>query len=245
MALPKLNQTLNFKMKIPSTGKTVKYRPYLVKEEKVLLQAYESGDTLTALESMVDTIAACVDPKEKLDVAALTTFDVEYMFLQVRSKSVGETSTIILRCDKCEHENPVKFTIDGIEVDMKDQDNIIELNDDISVEMKYPSYQTLMKDDMIANAENAGEDGDVDAQTAFAMLAGSIAAVLTEDERIDLEDQSKEEVEEFLNSMTTAQLQSVAEFLENIPSLEHDVKYKCTECSEQNTVKLKGLADFF
>lgn len=243
MALPKLNQTLNFKMKIPSTGKTVKFRPYLVKEEKVLLQAYESGDTITALESMVDTIAACVDPKEKLDVAALTTFDVEYMFLQVRSKSVGETSTIILRCENCEHENPVKFTIDGIEVDMKDRDNIIELNDDISVEMKYPSYQALMKDDMLANAES--DDDQVNAETAFAMIAGSIAAVLTEEERIDLEDQSKEEVEEFINSMTAGQLQKVAEFLENIPALEHDIKYKCTECSTENEIKLKGLADFF
>jgi DNA-directed RNA polymerase subunit M/transcription elongation factor TFIIS len=243
MALPKLNQTLNFKMKIPSTGKTVKFRPYLVKEEKVLLQAYESGDTVTALESMVDTIAACVDPKDKLDVAKLTTFDVEYMFLQVRSKSVGETSTIVLRCEKCEHENPVKFTIDGIEVDMKDQDNIIELNDEISVEMKYPSYQTLMQDDMLANAES-GDDA-VNAETAFAMLAGSIAAVLTEEERIDLSDQSKEEIEDFMNSMTSSQLQKIAEFLENIPALEHEIKYKCTECSTENEIKLKGLADFF
>jgi len=243
MALPKLNQTLNFKMKIPSTGKTVKFRPYLVKEEKVLLQAYESGDTITALESMVDTIAACVDPKEKLDVAALTTFDVEYMFLQVRSKSVGETSTIVLRCENCEHENPVKFTIDGIEIEVGKQDNIIELNDEISVEMKYPSYQTLMQDDVVARAES--DDDEVNAETAFAMLAGSISAVLTEEERIDLEDQLKEEVEEFLNSMTTGQLQDIAEFLQNIPALEHEIKYKCTECKHENEVKLKGLADFF
>ena len=241
MALPKLNQTLNFKMKIPSTGKTVKFRPYLVKEEKVLLQAYESGDTVTALESMVDTIAACVDPKEKLDVAALTTFDVEYMFLQVRSKSVGETSTIVLRCDKCEHENPVKFTIDGIEIEVKNEEKIIELNDDISVEMKYPSYQTLIQDDVV---RERSED-EVDTETAFAMLTGSIEAVLTEEERIVLSDQSKEEVEEFLNSMTSGQLQKVAEFLENIPALEHDIKYKCTECSHENEIKLKGLADFF
>ena len=88
MALPRINETLNFTMKVPSTGKTIKYRPYLVKEEKVLLQAFESGDTKTCLEAMVDTLEACIDPKSKLDVATLATFDVEYLFIKVRSKSV-------------------------------------------------------------------------------------------------------------------------------------------------------------
>ena len=91
MALPRINETLNFTMTIPSTGKKVKYRPYLVKEEKVLLQAFESGDTKTCLEAMADTLAACIDPNENVDVSSLATFDVEYMFVKVRSQSVGET----------------------------------------------------------------------------------------------------------------------------------------------------------
>ena len=101
MALPRINETLNFSMTVPSTGKKVKYRPYLVKEEKVLLQAFESGDTKTCLEAMVDTLDACIDPKSKLDIGSLATFDVEYLFIKVRSKSVGESSTVMVNCKEC------------------------------------------------------------------------------------------------------------------------------------------------
>lgn len=238
MALPKINETLNFNMKVPSTGKTVKYRPYLVKEEKILLQAFESGDTKTCLEAMVDTLDACIDPKSKLDVKTLSTFDVEYLFIKVRAKSVGESSAVNIKCSKCEESNPYSIDLESIEVDIKDTDNVIQITDDIAVEMKYPTYEQLMNDD-IASIERE----DIDA--AMRVLAGSISAVLTEEERIDCSKQSIDEVVDFLQSMTASQLKGISEFLENMPALRQEIVFDCKKCGEHNELELKGLADFF
>ena len=143
MALPRVNETLNFSMTIPSTGEKVKYRPYLVKEEKVLLQAFESQSTQLIVESMCNTIETCLDPRSEVKVADLATFDVEYMFLQIRSASVGESSTVVMKCDNCEAENEVSIDLTTIEIDVKETDNVIEITDDISVEMRYPSYANV------------------------------------------------------------------------------------------------------
>ena len=238
MALPRINDTLNFTMKVPSTGKTVKYRPYLVKEEKVLLQAFESGDTKTCLEAMVDTLEACIDPKSKLDVGTLATFDVEYLFIKVRSKSVGENSTISVNCNECGEGNQYIVDLESIDVKMDDSHNVIKLTDDISVEMKYPTYKGLIDDGV-----SETDEGDIDA--AMKMLASSIGAVLTDEERIDCSEQSAEEIVDFLQSMTTTQLQDISAFLENMPALKHDIEFTCRECKHENKLELKGLADFF
>lgn len=119
MALPRINETLNFTMTIPSSGEKVKYRPYLVKEEKVLLQAFESKDSKTCLEAMVDTIAACLDERAGVDVAKLATFDVEYMFTQLRAKSVGEISTILLGCSSCEERNEYDVNLETLEIEVE------------------------------------------------------------------------------------------------------------------------------
>ena len=238
MALPRINETLNFSMTVPSTGKKVKYRPYLVKEEKVLLQAFESGDTKTCLEAMVDTLDACIDPKSKLDVGSLATFDVEYLFIKVRSKSVGESSNVMVNCKECDEPNKYVIDLEAVEVEVEGGDNVVEITDDISVELAYPTYNTIIE----------GEIEDVeknDITAAMDIMAGSVKAVLTEDERIDCVNQSKEEVVEFLNSMTATQLQKVSSFLENMPSLRHSVEFTCEKCQAENKLELKGLADFF
>ena len=111
MALPKINEHLNFTMTIPSLGKAVKFRQYLVQEEKILLQAFESKDTETCLRAMTDTLEATIDPREKINVSALATFDVEYMFTQVSAKSVGETSTILINCKKCDEQNEYQIDL--------------------------------------------------------------------------------------------------------------------------------------
>ena len=238
MALPRINETLNFTMKVPSTGKTIKYRPYLVKEEKVLLQAFESGDTKTCLEAMVDTLEACIDPKSKLDVATLATFDVEYLFIKVRSKSVGETSNIVVKCTECEEGNLYSVDLEELTIDVDASNNVVNITDGISVEMRYPTYKTLIDED----ATNV-EEGDID--TAMKMLASSISSVMTEEERIDCSEQSTEEIVDFLQSMTTTQLQSISSFLEQMPSLKKDIEFTCKSCSHENKLELKGLADFF
>ena len=238
MALPKINETLNFSMKIPSTGKTVKYRPYLVKEEKVLLQAFESGDTKTCLEAMVDTLNACIDPKTKVSVDELATFDVEYMFTQVRSKSVGENSTILVKCNECEKDNPVIVNLEELHIDVSKADNVIDVTDSISVKMKYPTYGSILEGDVDKLQES-------DTETALEMIASSIESVMTEDEVIDCATQDKSEMLEFVSSMTAGQLQGISKFLEDMPALTHEVSFDCEHCQAKNEIELRGLSDFF
>jgi len=238
MALPRVNETLNFSMKIPSTGERVKYRPYLVKEEKVLLQAFESQNLTSILETMCDTIESCLDEKSGVRVDDLATFDVEYMFTQIRASSVGESSDILLKCDKCSHENPASIDLSELEVTTSSADKIIEITDEISVEMKYPSYKVLIDEDI-----KELDDGNAD--QIISLVAGSIVAVLTDEERIDVSKESPEEIKDFLNSLTAIQFQKVAEFLQDMPQLSHDVEFDCIDCGEHNIVKLRGLSDFF
>lgn len=237
MALPKLNETLKFNMEIPSTGKKVKYRPYLVKEEKVLLQAFESGDLKTSLEAMVDTIDACLDQKQNIDTADLTTFDVEYMFTQIRAQSVGETSSIQVKCTNCDQSNEYKVDLSDLEVKVNKQDMILDITDDIAVEMKYPSYRNILDQDF----EKLGEDAD----SLLNVIATSIGAVITSEERIDADDVTTEELVEFLQSMTSTQMAKIGEFIQSAPSLKHTAEFTCEDCNTENAVELKGLADFF
>ena len=238
MALPKINETLNFSMKVPSTGKTVKYRPYLVKEEKVLLQAFESGDVKTCLEAMVDTLDACIDPRDDIKVADLATFDIEYMFTKVRSKSVGETSTIVIKCKECEEQNPYNIDLEELTVEVSEEGKVIDINEDIKVEMKYPTYRGFIDQDL-------GDIEKENSETMFKVLASSVSAILTNEERIDASQEKPEDIVEFLESMTASQLKSVTEFLEVLPSMSHLAKFDCTKCGTENELELKGLADFF
>jgi hypothetical protein len=237
MALPRINETLNFTMTIPSSGEKVKYRPYLVKEEKVLLQAFESKDSKTCLEAMVDTIGACLDERAGIDVAKLATFDVEYMFTQLRAKSVGEISTILLGCSSCEERNEYDVNLETLEVEVERGNNIIQVTDAIKVEMRYPTYDTLLN----GSALDAGEDMGA----ALSVVASSIAAVHTEEERIDAETQLPSEMEDFVASMTAAQLQSLTDFLASMPALKHKAEFMCVKCGTANELELSGLSDFF
>jgi Zn finger protein HypA/HybF involved in hydrogenase expression len=233
MALPKLNATPNYTVKVPSTGKKVGYRPYLVKEEKVLMIAFETGDQKQALGAVVDTLAACI--QDDINVNALTTFDIEYLFTQIRSKSVGEKSTVMLPCSSCETKNEVDIDIASIEVDVpKDKSNIIELTPTVSVEMQYPSYTAVSNVDLEGN----------ETQLGFQMLVKCIAAIHTDEERYDASEASEEELMEFIESMTTSQFQKVSAFLQDMPSLKKEVKFLCEKCGSENAQVLKGIGDF-
>jgi len=142
-ALPKLNATPKHEMVVPSTGKTVMFRPYLVKEEKILLMAFETKDEKTAMQAMLDTIDACCEGdyvKSKL-----TTFDIEYMFTQIRGKSVGESVDVKLICKKCETKNDMNINLSELKIDVpQDVNNIIEVTDTISIELQYPPFKTFI-----------------------------------------------------------------------------------------------------
>ena len=236
MALPKINEHLNFTMTIPSLGKTIKFRPYLVQEEKILLQAFESKDTETCLRAMTDTLEATIDPREKINVSALATFDVEYMFTQVRAKSVGETSTILINCKKCDEQNEYQIDLDELEVAVPLEMTTIAITDNIRVEMRYPSYDIMMAQEK--------EEGD-EFSKALEIVANCMVAIHTGNERIDCAGEERAELLEFISSMTTAQLQTLTSFIEDMPALKHDVEFMCQHCTEKNELQLKGLSDFF
>ena len=240
--LPKLNDTPNYTMTIPSTGETIGYRPYLVKEEKVMLMANETGDQKQVMEAMANTIRACCD--EKVDVPTLTTFDVEYMFTQIRAKSVGETTEVNAKCSAidCDHATPVTINLTEAEVDMSEspKDNLIQLTDDISVEVRYPTYKSVYEN----MASNEKEDiNQVD--FAFKMLEHSLVAVVTEDERILVSEATQKERKEFIDSMTNQQFESIGDYMNKMPTLGLDMSWTCESCSHENKYRLEGLQDFF
>ena len=238
MALPQLkNDVPKYEMTVPSTGEVVKYRPFLVKEQKVLLVAFESKDSKQILNSMLDSISSCV-PNIKLD--SLATFDVDYMFTQVRSKSVGETSTILHACTKCNEENEVKVRLDQIKVDIPEnwkKTTEIEISKDIIVELKFPTYKDISYLNIDDNAS--------DAELLMDTVAACMKAVKTEDEYILIKDEPKEEVEKFINSLTNQQLEKITNFASNAPKLSHTQNYECKKCKTENKIELSGLQDFF
>lgn len=238
MSLPKLNSTPKYSITIPSTEQTVKFRPFLVKEEKVLLLAMESNDSTQIFEAIVNTIEACVtDP---INMSELTSFDIEYMFIKVRGKSVGESSTIMLKCsdESCVAENEVSIPLDDIKVHgLGDVKNVIVLDETLSVEMRFPSFTTIFNDKEITEATGSVQ--------MFALLRKCIAAILTADERIDLNEYSAKEIDAFVESTNQAQFQQMVKFVEAMPKVKHDVKFNCGTCKKENEFTLEGMQDFF
>ena len=237
MALPKLsNDRPIYEMVVPSTKETVKYRPFLVKEQKSLLVAFESQDQKQILNSMLACIESCVPG---VDVMKLATFDVDYMFTQVRSKSVGETSTVLSACTECREENEVKINLADINVKSDGlKTEVIEISDDISLEMKYPTYEDTLGYVKSELSDNAAE-------TMFNSIATCINAVQTKDENILLKHEPREEIETFITSLTTQQLEKITSFVDGMPTLIHEQKYTCKKCGHENTLQMKGLQDFF
>lgn len=238
MALPRLNENPQYELTIPSTGEIVKYRPFLVKEQKVLILALESQDQRQVLNAILNCINACV---ENVNTKKLATFDIEYIFTQIRSKSVGETTDVNLSCTACNEYTPVKINLDEIklenEIDAKTKH--IQLTSDIAVELKYPTYHEFL------NSKSVQQD-EVSVNMVYDMMASCIAAVIINDEeRIEVQGESSEEVESFINSLNNEQFEKISKFVETIPKITMSVDYICESCKQENTKKLEGLSDFF
>jgi DNA-directed RNA polymerase subunit M/transcription elongation factor TFIIS len=236
MALPKLNTAPIYEVSVPSTGERVSYRPYLVKEEKVMMMAFESGDQNQALKAIVSTIEACV--QDKINVKDLATFDVEYLFTQIRSKSAGEKATVLLKCQECETQNEIDVDLSSIGIEIPDDEKIVELTDQITVEMKYPPYSAVIESDLQGDQVQLGLD------MVVASISGIIVKNGLEEERMDAKDVSKKELLEFIESMTTEQFEKVTKYIGNLPAMKHDAKFKCINCEHDNEVELKGIQDF-
>ena len=234
MALPKLDAP-RYEMIIPSTSEKVVYRPYLVKEEKVLMIAMESQDEKQMVRAIKDVISSCT--VGAVDVNQLAMFDLEYIFTQLRSKSAGETTEVSLPCEKCETRNDVAIDLSQIKVVGIDKTkHKIKLNDDYVLMMKYPTVNQLI------DAETS-KKGDVDKM--FDLLAEVIDSLHTSDEVFDMKEQSKQEVKEFIESLNTEQFNKIRKFIEESPTAQLTATFDCSNCGEHNELEVKGLGNFF
>ena len=231
MALPKLNSEPKYELIIPSLKKKVKFRPFLVKEEKVLMIAMESGDQKDALNAILDTISVCI--QDKINLNTLTTFDVEYLFLQLRAKSIGETAKVNIKCTKCGTPNTVSIKLDDINIELPEIENTVKLDEKVSVELQWPPFKGLTE----VNTDNSTE-------SAFEMIANCIKIIYTEDERINVSEVSKEEIKEFLESMNSEQFSKLRDYIDQLPKLKHDVAFCCKNCATSNNVTLEGVESF-
>ena len=236
MALPKLNEVPQYELTIPSTGKIAAYRPFLVKEQKVLLIANESQDRRQVLRALLNTIDACVPD---IDVNQLTGFDVDYIFTQIRTKSVGETSKVGMKCQSCEENNEVTVRLDEVYSSAPPENNIVKLTDQISVEMSYPKYYQVI------NSEKLLDEDTTLTEKALETLKMCLTAVITEEERILLKDESAQEIDNFIGSLSNTQLENLLQYVNKIPTLKYDVKFQCQSCGHDNDIQIEGINDFF
>jgi hypothetical protein len=232
MALPQLNVP-KYELTIPSSGIVTEYRPYLVKEEKLLMLALESQDEKQMTKAVIDIIDSCTFNKLKMN--SLTMFDVEYMFTKLRSKSVGETSKVTLPCETCEHRNETAIDLDMVSVTEK-PDTKIQLTDDTGIIMKFPSLADYL-DVQNSDKEAIGK--------IFDIIAVSIDSIYSGDEMFDASSHSRAELIDFIESLSSEQFKMVQAFLDANPVAYINSSFKCEQCGTDNVIELKGLANFF
>ena len=238
MPLPKI-ATPTYELVLPSNNKTIKYRPFLVKEEKLLVLALESEDSKQITNAIKAVLSSCIKTRG-VKVETLPTFDIEYLFLNIRGKSVGEDIEVNLYApDDGVTSEPVEINIDDIQVN-KDENhtNKIQLDDTLMMEMRYPSL-----DQFIDNNFDVG--GEVNLEKSFELIAASIETVYNDEEVWSASDCTKKELVAFLEQMNTLQFKKVEKFFETMPKLSHEVTFINPKTKKENTVLLEGLTSFF
>ena len=236
MALPKLN-TPTYELEVPSTDEKIKYRPFLVKEEKILLMAMESKDNAQIINAVKDIVKSCTF--EKVDVSSMPMFDMEYIFLNIRAKSVGEISKLKVLCpdDKKTYAS-VELDLTKVEVQVgDDHSNKIELTDDMGIIMTYPTIDSFLESGIeTVNASNMLD------------VVGSCVLQIYEQkgEKVyQAKDQTKKELTEFIESMNSGQFKKLQSFFDTMPKLKHTIKVKNPKTKKTSDVTLSGLNDFF
>jgi len=237
MALPKLN-TPSYELEVPSTDEKIQYRPFLVKEEKILLIALESGKNEDIIRAMKEIVTECTF--NKLDIASLPMFDVEYIFLNVRAKSVGEVSKLKIKCpDDNKTQVPVTISIDDVKIHRPEgHTNKIELDSSLIMEMKYPSLSEFIKNNFDFSEENMMDQ-------SFEMIASCIDKIYNKEEVWAAADCTKKEISDFLESMNTTQFKKIEKFFETMPKLSHKVKITNPNTKVESEVIMEGLSSFF
>ena len=238
MPLPKI-ATPTYTLELPSLEKEINYRPFLVKEEKLLVLALESEDNKQITTAIKTVIKNCISTKG-IKVETLPTFDIEFLFLNIRGKSVGEVLEVNIICPDDEvTEVPITIDLDDIQVHkVDDHTNQIKIDNNIMMEMKYPSL-----DQFIKNNFDFKEGNQMD--QSFDLIASCIDKIYTEDEVWSTADCTKKEVKEFLESMNSSQFKDIEKFFETMPKLQHTITVKNPKTKVESDVVLEGLASFF
>lgn len=240
MPLPKI-ATPQYTLDLPSTGKNIKYRPFLVKEEKILILALESEDVIQITSAIKQILKDCIITKG-IKVEELPTFDIEYIFLHVRGRSVGEAIELIVTCsDDGTTEVPVKVYIDEIEV-QKDPNHSTDINlgDGLVLRMKYPSLNEFVKNNFDFSSNDVSS-----IEKSFDIVSSCIDMVFNADESWAAADCTKKELNDWIETLTSQQFQEVEKFFNTMPKLAHTFKVTNPNTEKESEVTLEGLTSFF
>ena len=239
MPLPKIS-TPTYELVLPSSNKKIRYRPFLVREEKILIMALESEDTKQITDAIKTVINNCVITRG-IKVDKLATFDIEYLFLNVRGKSVGETVEVNVTCpDDGQTKIPMIIDIDAIKVQKNsNHSNIIKLDDNLSIQMNYPALNQFIE----ANFETSEDNSQVD--KSLDVIMSCINQVYNEEESWSASDCTKKELKEFVESMNSKQFKDIETFFETMPKLSHKIKVTNPNTKVESEVVIEGLASFF
>jgi len=234
MPLPVL-ETPTYELTVPSTKKKVKFRPFLVKEEKILMIAQESQDQKEMLSAMKNIIEACTFGE--LNGGNLAIYDLEFIFLKLRAKSVGENVELTLKCEKCEHPNVVDINVDDIKVKYpkKKENNNIKLTDDVGIILKHPCVNDLDKLKV----------GDNTIDEMMSMISMSIDSVYDSNQSHHHTDITPKELNTFIDSLNRNQLELITNYFDASPKIRETIKFECPECSTKNEKIVEGAQSFF
>ena len=237
MPLPKIS-TPTYELVIPSTGKKIKYRPFLVKEEKILIIAMESEDTTQIANAVKDVISSCVITRG-VKVNELSTFDIEYLFLNIRGKSVGEEVEVLVTCpDDGVTKVPMTINLDEIQIQVDEaHSRDIKLDDSLVLRMKYPSMDEFVKNNFVLD--------NVSVDDTFDVVISCIEQVYSEEESWSAKDCTKKELKEFVEQLSSKQFKEIENFFATMPKLSHKIVVKNPNTEVENEVVLEGLGSFF
>jgi len=237
MPLPTIS-TPTYELELPSTEKLIKYRPFLVKEEKLLVLALETEDTKEISNAIKAVLKNCIQTRG-IKVESLPTFDIEYLFLNIRGKSVGEQVEVnLIAPDDGETSVPVTINIDDIKVQrVEDHTNKIKLDDNLMMEMKYPSLDQFIKSNFDVSENNMDQ--------SFELIASCVDKIYSDEEVWVAADVTKKELIEFLEQMNSLQFKQIEKFFATMPKLSHEITFTNPKTKVESTVVLEGLSSFF
>ena len=237
MALPRINDDKPiYEVTLPTNKKNYRYRPFLVKEQRNILMASESESAREGVIAMLKCVESCA-PDVKIE--DMSTAEVDYIFLQIRGKSVGEKSNLNVKCSECSTENQVSVDLTEVDISGYQENDVFELTDKIKLKLKYPTYADTIKNiEDIQNEETASG-------LIFKTLKIALHSLEVDEELIMFSDETEEEIDGFLNSLSGDQLEKCLTFIRDLPKINYDLKFDCKKCNHKNEIKLEGFQDFF